>query len=43
LKVPPSIEGVVIDKQLYARAKKDKFQKVQEKDLVVSDLKTNTI
>ncbi|HNB31062.1 MAG TPA: DNA-directed RNA polymerase subunit beta, partial [Saprospiraceae bacterium] len=34
LKVPPSIEGVVIDKQLYARAKKDKFQKVQEKDLL---------
>ncbi|MDQ3142319.1 MAG: DNA-directed RNA polymerase subunit beta [Bacteroidota bacterium] len=34
LKVPPSIEGVVIDKQLYARAKKDKFQKIQEKDLL---------
>ncbi len=34
LKVPPSVEGVVIDKQLYARAKKDKFQKVQEKDLL---------
>ncbi|MBK7341393.1 MAG: DNA-directed RNA polymerase subunit beta [Saprospiraceae bacterium] len=34
LKVPPSIEGVVIDKQLYARAKKDKYQKVQEKDLL---------
>jgi DNA-directed RNA polymerase subunit beta len=34
LKVPPSIEGVVIDKQLYARAKKDKFQKQQEKDLL---------
>ncbi|HNC36049.1 MAG TPA: DNA-directed RNA polymerase subunit beta [Saprospiraceae bacterium] len=34
LKVPPSIEGVVIDKQLYARAKKDKFQKVQGKDLL---------
>jgi len=34
LKVPPSIDGVVIDKQLYARAKKDKFQKQQEKDLL---------
>jgi DNA-directed RNA polymerase subunit beta len=34
LKTPPSIQGVVIDKQLFARAKKDKFQKVQEKELL---------
>ena len=34
LKVPPSIKGVVIGKQLFARAKKDKFQKVQEKELL---------
>jgi len=34
LKAPPSIQGVVIDKQLFARAKKDKFQKVQEKELL---------
>ncbi|PSJ72289.1 DNA-directed RNA polymerase subunit beta [Sphingobacteriales bacterium UPWRP_1] len=32
LKVPPSIEGVVIDKQLYARAKKTKESKVKEKE-----------
>ncbi len=31
LKVPPSINGVVIDKQLFARAKKDKDQKESEK------------
>ncbi len=31
LKVPPSIEGVVIGKQLFARAKKDNVQKEQEK------------
>ncbi len=34
LKAPPSKKGVVINKQLFARAKKDKFQKVQEKDLL---------
>jgi DNA-directed RNA polymerase subunit beta len=34
LKAPPSTQGVIIDKQLFARAKKDKFQKVQEKDLL---------
>jgi len=34
LKAPPSTKGVVISKQLFARAKKDKFQKVQEKDLL---------
>jgi DNA-directed RNA polymerase subunit beta len=36
LKCPPSIEGVVINKQLFARAKKDKIQKVQEKDMLIS-------
>ncbi len=34
LKAPPSLKGVVINKQLFARAKKDKFQKVQEKELL---------
>ena len=34
LKVPPSVRGVVIDKQLFARAKKDKVQKEQEKALL---------
>lgn len=34
MKAPPSTEGVIIDKQLFARAKKDKFQKVQEKELL---------
>ena len=34
LKAPPSTKGVIIDKQLFARAKKDKFQKVQEKELL---------
>ncbi len=32
LKAPPSINGVIIDKQLFARAKKDKVQKTSEKD-----------
>ncbi len=34
LKVPPSINGVVIDKQLFARAKKDKIQKESEKAML---------
>ncbi|HMQ48614.1 MAG TPA: DNA-directed RNA polymerase subunit beta [Saprospiraceae bacterium] len=34
LKAPPSTNGVIIDKQLFARAKKDKLQKNQEKDLL---------
>lgn len=34
LKASPSTEGIVIDKQLFARAKKDKFQKAQEKELL---------
>ena len=53
LKCPPSVEGVVINKQLFARAKKDKVQKVHEKDLLdklddehevlLNELKTNLI
>lgn len=31
LKAPPSVEGVVIGKELFQRAKKDKVSKVQEK------------
>ncbi|MBK8490551.1 MAG: DNA-directed RNA polymerase subunit beta [Saprospirales bacterium] len=34
LKVPPSTTGVIIDKQLFARAKKDKVQKATEKDML---------
>ena len=34
LKAPPSTKGIIIDKQLFARAKKDKVQKAQEKDLL---------
>ena len=34
LKAAPSVRGVVIDKQLFARAKKDKDQKEQEKELL---------
>lgn len=34
LKTPPSISGIVINKQVYARAKKDKTQKLQEKELL---------
>ena len=34
LKVPPSVEGVVINKQLYARALKDKSIKDKEKDII---------
>ena len=34
LKAPPSTYGIVINKQLFARAKKDKVQKAQEKDLL---------
>jgi DNA-directed RNA polymerase subunit beta len=53
LKAPPATSGIVIDKQVFARAKKDKFQKVQEKDLLarlddehavnVNELKTTLI
>lgn len=34
LKAPPSINGIIIDKQLFARAKKDKVQKTSEKDQI---------
>ncbi|MEZ4980438.1 MAG: DNA-directed RNA polymerase subunit beta [Saprospiraceae bacterium] len=34
MKAPPSTEGIIIDKQLFARAKKDKIQKEQEKDVL---------
>ncbi|MCB0705258.1 MAG: DNA-directed RNA polymerase subunit beta [Saprospiraceae bacterium] len=34
MKAPPSTNGVVINKQLFARAKKDKVQKSQEKDMI---------
>ncbi|NRA47659.1 MAG: DNA-directed RNA polymerase subunit beta [Phaeodactylibacter sp.] len=34
MKAPPSTKGVIIDKQLFARAKKDKVQKAQEKELL---------
>ena len=34
LKAKPSTHGIIIDKQLFARAKKDKYQKVQEKELL---------
>jgi len=34
LKASPSTRGVIIDKRLFARAKKDKYQKVQEKELL---------
>ena len=34
LKAPPSTAGIVIDKQIFARAKKDKSQKESEKDIL---------
>jgi len=34
LKAPPSTYGIIINKQLFARAKKDKVQKAQEKELL---------
>ena len=34
MKAPPSTKGVIIDKQLFARAKKDKTKKAQEKNLL---------
>ena len=34
LKAPPSTRGIIINKQLFARAKKDKVQKASEKDLL---------
>ena len=32
MKAPPSTKGIIINKQLFARAKKDKVQKLQEKE-----------
>ena len=32
MKAPPGTEGIIIDKQLFARAKKDKVQKTKEED-----------
>ncbi len=34
MKAPPSMKGVILNKQLFSRAKKDKFQKEQEKKLL---------
>jgi DNA-directed RNA polymerase subunit beta len=34
MKASPSTRGIIIDKQLFARAKKDKVQKAQEKELL---------
>ena len=36
LKAPPSTKGIIINKQLFARAKKDKVQKEKEKDLLTA-------
>jgi DNA-directed RNA polymerase subunit beta len=36
MKAPPSTQGIIIDKQLFARAKKDKLQKAQEKELITN-------
>ena len=36
MKAPPSTQGIIIDKQLFARAKKDKVQKAQEKELITN-------
>ncbi|MEO1434006.1 MAG: DNA-directed RNA polymerase subunit beta [Bacteroidota bacterium] len=34
MKAPPSTKGIIIDKKLFARAKKDKARKAQEKELL---------
>ncbi len=34
MKAPPSTKGIIINKQLFARAKKDKIQKEAEKDVL---------
>ncbi|MEM7106023.1 MAG: DNA-directed RNA polymerase subunit beta [Bacteroidota bacterium] len=34
LKAPPSTKGIIIDKKLFARAKKDKARKAQEKEML---------
>jgi DNA-directed RNA polymerase subunit beta len=35
LKAPPGTQGIIIDKQLFARAKKDKLQKQKEEDMLI--------
>jgi DNA-directed RNA polymerase subunit beta len=35
LKAPPGTQGIIIDKQLFARAKKDKTQKQKEEDMLI--------
>jgi DNA-directed RNA polymerase subunit beta len=35
LKAPPGTQGIIIDKQLFARAKKDKNQKQKEEDMLI--------
>lgn len=48
MKAPPSSKGVIIDKKLFSRAKKDKEQKVREKELISKmenqhNIKTNEL
>ncbi len=48
MKAPPSTKGVIIDKKLFSRAKKDKEQKVREKELISKmenqhNIKTNEL
>jgi DNA-directed RNA polymerase subunit beta len=53
MKAPPSTQGIIINKQLFARAKKDKVQKEKEKELlkqlddrhavVLNEYKTNLV
>jgi len=48
MKAPPSTKGVIIDKKLFSRAKKDKDQKVREKELISKmenqhNIKTNEL
>ncbi len=48
MKAPPSTKGVIIDKKLFSRAKKDKDQKLREKELISKmenqhNIKTNEL
>jgi DNA-directed RNA polymerase subunit beta len=48
MKAPPSTKGVIIDKKLFSRAKKDKEQKAREKELISKmenqhNIKTNEL
>ena len=48
MKAPPSTKGVIIDKKLFSRAKKDKEQKLREKELISKmenqhNIKTNEL